>query len=65
MDPQERPTLGELAGTTPRGLRCPACGASSEWTVYYTREIPGAIRRVRICRLCSHRIVTTERRAGA
>ena len=44
-----------------KGLRCPDCGCR-DLRVYYTRPLPLArIRRVRKCRNCGRRVVTTER----
>lgn len=65
-DPADRPTLEELAAMarSPRGIQCPHCGAAAEWSVSYTRDIPGGKRRVRTCRACGHKVVTVEKIGG-
>ncbi len=40
-----------------QGFIC--CGR--EMAVYYTRKDYGAVRRVRICKLCGHKKPTTEK----
>lgn len=43
------------------GIRCPGCGCR-DLRVYYTRPLSGGrIRRVRICRYCAKRVMTTEK----
>ena len=64
MKPEDRPSASEVAGTGQRGIRCPECHAAGEWSVYYTRQIPGGVRRVRHCRKCGQKTVTIERLAG-
>lgn len=47
-----------------KGLRCPTCHCR-DLRVYRTVRLRGdRIRRVRICRHCGRRMVTTERRTG-
>lgn len=59
--PAERPTAAELAGGIhARGIQC-RCGASAEWSVYYTRQVDDGVLRVRICRKCGARTPTMER----
>lgn len=41
------------------GLECPSCGCR-DLRVYYTRQRPSHIMRVRLCRHCGRRIVTRE-----
>lgn len=42
------------------GLRCPSCGCGHV-PVYYTRQKRDKTVRVRICRACGRRFMTTER----
>lgn len=56
-------TLSELMGLQ-RGLRCPQCGASAEWSVWETRQLVNSIRRRRYCRMCGTVAVTEERVVG-
>lgn len=42
------------------GIECRKCGCR-HFRVYYTRLGPSCIRRVRICRHCGTRRLTTER----
>lgn len=45
----------------PRGVRCPDCGCG-HLPVLYTRHLEGGrVRRVRQCRHCGRRVLTTER----
>lgn len=63
--PGERPSLEELAGARPvRGLRCPHCSASGEWSVTETRQIVNGVLRIRHCRVCGKRTRTIERVNG-
>jgi len=70
MDPNERPTLGQLKadGATDEeraeqsGLVCRKCGCHN-FRVDYTRPKPDAIMRRRICRNCGAALITWERAA--
>jgi hypothetical protein len=50
----------EPCNGTGNGLACRKCGCR-HFKVVYTRPAPGAIRRLRECRNCGRRVVTTER----
>jgi len=57
-------TLSELMGLDSRGIRCPSCGASGEWSVYETQKLVHVIRRRRFCRVCKKVSWTEERILG-
>lgn len=60
-EPKKRRPAAEIAAEIARlGIRCHACGATQEWSVYYTRPIPGGVLRVRICRACGAKTATRE-----
>jgi len=42
------------------GLACPSCGCR-HLPVWYTRQKPGYVLRVRLCRHCGRRLTTRER----
>ena len=49
------------------GLRCPACGCADfrdefgrPWETVRTVNIPGAVRRYKICRYCGRKVRTRE-----
>ena len=42
------------------GLECPKCGCR-HLPVWYTRQRPGHILRVRKCRHCGRKVMTRER----
>ncbi len=51
----------EKPADDPIGVSCPTCGCE-HLPVYYTRKRRGGkIIRVRICRHCGRRVLTTER----
>jgi DNA-directed RNA polymerase subunit RPC12/RpoP len=49
-----KPTRDDL------GLACPSCGCR-HLPVWYTRQKPGYVLRVRLCRHCGRRVATRER----
>ena len=53
-DQNQKPNRGGV------GLACPACGYR-HLPVWYTRQKPGHVLRVRVCRHCGKRIPTRER----
>jgi len=49
------------------GLKCPTCGCADfrtedgrPWATVKTVNIPGAVRRYKICRYCGRRVRTKE-----
>ena len=54
-----------------RGLRCPNCGCADfrdemgrPWDTVKTVNIPGAVRRYKICRYCGKMVRTKEKIEG-
>lgn len=61
MDEQPQYQATDEQHEPERGLRCPDCGCG-DLRVYYTRPLPdGRIRRVRLCRNCARKVMTTEK----
>jgi len=43
----------------PKGIPCPLCGGT-RWRLWNTRKSGVRILRVRVCKVCNHRIRTSE-----
>lgn len=56
----ERETESPKQSEQPAGMQCPSCGCR-HLPVYYTRQRIGKVVRVRKCRNCGRKILTTER----
>lgn len=46
-----------------RGIECPRCGCR-DLRVYNTRRVGRVVRRIRVCRHCGRRVITTEKAYG-
>jgi len=53
-DARDKPARDDL------GLTCPSCGCR-HLPVWYTRQKPGYVLRVRLCRHCGRRVTSRER----
>lgn len=52
-----------MSDTDRPGIECPKCGCR-HLPVAYTRHVGSRIKRVRYCRHCGHRVVTSEKIEG-
>lgn len=60
---KDRKTLAELAAEAAgkKGIVCPKCGCRHFWKVRDTDQIPGGVRRYRVCRNCGYVKPTVEK----